>query len=130
MSKEEKYELLESVLGDDKSDLAEHLRLGCEASLPDAESKEKAWAAITDWSSSDSLYNRAARMGGFYGGWDQQDLVRPYYDKFYELLPIIFEKQSFKMLENFYHNLLPRREFNPDHLIKLVSLKIATADTS
>lgn len=43
MTNEEKNELLEKIIGDDKSDLAKRLRIQCEVSIPDAAVKEKAW---------------------------------------------------------------------------------------
>ena len=60
-------EMMDMVLGDDKSDTADRCRASCMASLPDPEVKAKVWAEITDPNTSDSLYVRQAKMGGFYG---------------------------------------------------------------
>jgi hypothetical protein len=53
--------------------------------------------------------------------------VRPYFDKFYEVLPLIYEKTSFKYVQSFL-NLLPRHDIKDEHIVKLVSMKIATPD--
>lgn len=74
---------------------------------------------MIDANTTESIYKRAAKMGGFYS-WKQIDLVRPYFDKFYEVLPLIYEKHAFKYIENFYHSLLPRMEIKDEHIVKLV----------
>lgn len=59
---DQKMALLESTLGDDKSDLAENCRASCMAGLPDAEVKAQIWAEITNPSSKDSVYVKSAKM--------------------------------------------------------------------
>ena len=63
---EQKMDLLETTLGDDKSDLAENCRAGCLAGLPDPEVKARVWQEVTDPNNTDSLYVRNAKMSGFY----------------------------------------------------------------
>jgi hypothetical protein len=53
------------------------------AGLPDPAVKRDAWASITDPTTTESIYNREAKMRGFYS-WDQLDLCRPYFSQFYE----------------------------------------------
>lgn len=67
-------------------------------------------------------------MGGFYS-WKQLDLIRPYFDKFYEALPLIYEKTSFKYVESF-NSLLPRMEIKDEHIVKLLALKLQTPDNN
>jgi hypothetical protein len=86
ISTETKMALMEEVIGDDKSDLAENARITCMACLPDVEGKATTWASITDPNSGDSLKESNAKMSGFYSR-KQIDLVRPYFAKFYEELP-------------------------------------------
>lgn len=43
-----KMEILDKVLGDDKSDLAKNARLCCMAALPDPKKKEEIWASLID----------------------------------------------------------------------------------
>ena len=124
-----KHQLLEKTLGDDKSDLAQNARETCLALIPTAESKAALWASITDVNSTDSNYKRGAKMSGFYS-YKQLDLVRPYFAKFYEVLPLIYEKQAFKVVENFFHYLLPRMEIKDEHIVKLISLKMDTPDNN
>ncbi len=68
-------------------------------------------------------------MGGFYS-YKQLELVRPYFDKFFEVLPIIYEKQPFKYIENFYHSLLPRMDIKDEHIVRLLALKLSTPDNN
>lgn len=92
---------MDVVLGDDKSDIAERCRAYCMAAVPDAEVKAKVWAEITDANNSDSLYVRQAKMSGFYGH-DQEDIVKPYFDKFYEVLPTMYETCTHKKFDSFF----------------------------
>ena len=68
-------------------------------------------------------------MAGFYS-WKQIDLVKPYFDKFYEVLPQIYEKNAFKYVENFFHSLLPRMEIKDEHIVKLLALKLSIPDNN
>lgn len=86
----EKLKLLEEVLKDDKSDIATRTRMACMASIPDAQTKEQVWNELTDPKSQFSLYEKSAKMSGFYS-FDQMDLCSPYFEKFYEVLADGFE---------------------------------------
>ena len=68
-------------------------------------------------------------MGGFYS-WKQQDICAPYYDKFYEALPTIYEKSPFKYVQSYFNGLLPRKHISNDHIVKLLELKQATPDVN
>ena len=57
---------MEKVIGSDLSDVAEQAKIECLAGLPDADVKAAAWASITDPASTESIYNREAKMRGFY----------------------------------------------------------------
>ena len=124
-----KLALLEKVLGEDKSDIAQNTRDTCMALLPSAEGKAQVWAAITDVTSTESIYKRGAKMGGFYS-YKQMDLISPYFDKFFEDLPKIYEKQAFKYVETFFHSLLPRMDIKDEHIVKLLSLKLQVPDNN
>ena len=125
-----KMEMMEMVLADDKSDLADRCRAACLASLPDAECKAKTWAEITDPNSKDSAYVRGAKMSGFQNR-DQLDIIQPYFDKFFEVLPTLRAKgMSHKNFSAFFHNLLPRiGDIKDEHIVRLVCLKQDTHDT-
>jgi len=90
---EKKTELLNKVLEGDNSDLASNLRLTCESALPSAEAKAKVWAILTDLNSTESMYQKSARMSGFYA-YNQMDEIRPYFAKFYEFLPTLLSSQA------------------------------------
>jgi hypothetical protein len=68
-------------------------------------------------------------MAGFYS-WKQIDLVKPYFEKFYEVLPQIYEKNAFKYVENFFHQLLPRMDIKDEHIVKLLALKLSVPDNN
>lgn len=68
-------------------------------------------------------------MGGF-TSWKQLDLIKPYFDQFYEVIPLIYEKQSFKYVENFFHTMLPRMEIKDEHIVRLLALKLQTPDNN
>ena len=57
------------------------------------------------------------------------DLIRPYFDKFYEDLPHVYEKSIFKYVETF-NSLLPRMEIKDEHIVKLIALKLQTPDNN
>jgi hypothetical protein len=100
----------------------------CDALLPDPENKEKVWKMLTDPDSTESLHKRIARMSGFYSV-SQLDIIRPYFDRFYEDAIKVYQTQSFKYFENFVAHLLPRWEIQDKHIVKLVQMKNATPDT-
>ena len=116
------------VLGEDKSDQADLCRHTCMAALPEAEVKAKVWAELTYPNNEDSVYVRSAKMQGLFS-WSQIDLVRPYFDKFYDVLPLVHEKMTYKKFDSFFHSLLPRMEVSDAHIVRLVSLKLETSDT-
>ena len=126
-SLEEKNETLNRILGDDKSDLALNARARCEAGLPNAETKAKIWAEITDTNSKDSVNLRYAKIGGFYC-WDQIDIVSPYFDKFFDEIERIHKFTNHMYFENFFHSLLPTMNIKESHIVKLVSLRANTPD--
>lgn len=65
---------MKSVIGEDKSDIAEQTRLGCLASMPDPKMKEKMWLDFTDSSSKRSLAEKEAEMQNF-ASYEQKDLI-------------------------------------------------------
>ena len=97
LTTEAKRELLQSVLKGDESDLAKNTILTCEASIPDAANKAAVWKEITDPQSTLSAKQREAKMSGFFVQ-DQLDLCRPYFNKYYEVLPLIESEHGYKYL--------------------------------
>jgi hypothetical protein len=128
MSNEEKFELLEKVLGDDKSDLAKRLRLQCEVSIPDAAVKEKAWYDITDPKSTVSDVEKRAIMSGFYAA-SQVELTNQYADKYYEALKDFNKHFSYRQVESFIAMMRPTHEIHDSHIVKMVTIKGNIPDT-
>ena len=127
-SKEQKMDLLETTLGEDKSDLVENCRAGCLAGLPDPEVKARVWQEVTDPNNTDSLYVRSAKMGGFYS-FEQIDIVEPYFEKFFDILYEQHEKSTHKRFESFFFSLMPRMVVTDHHIVRLVSILQDTPDT-
>jgi len=125
--REKKMAMMEEVMGDEKSDLAENARLTCMACLPDAEGKAETWAAITDPNSGDSMKESIAKMSGFYSR-KQMDLVRPYFDMFYQVLPVLQKATGQKYMNAFVGSLLPTFEIDDSQIVQLVTLKNDTPD--
>lgn len=73
------------------------------ASLPNPETKAAIWAQITDLTSDESLVTRQAKMADFYCI-DSLDLARPYFSKFFDILP---DQKNAKHFQSFFNNLLP-----------------------
>jgi hypothetical protein len=122
-------EMLEMILGEDKSDQADRCRAYCMASLPDPAIKAKIWAEITDPENKDSAYIRTSKMNGFYVR-DQLDIIEPYFDKFYQVLPYAFKTMSYRNFSGFFSAMLPRvGEIKDEHIVRLVCLKQDTHDT-
>ena len=46
LPEKKKQDLIQQVLGDDKTDLAEEVRIYCQAASPDELAKKRAWAQI------------------------------------------------------------------------------------
>ena len=62
LSTDEKMQLLEKVLADDKSDIARDVRAQCMTSIADPAVKEQAWKDITDPKSPISNKLKEAKM--------------------------------------------------------------------
>ena len=122
------YEATEEFLKDDKSDLAKNTLLTVEAMTPDAAKKEQAWQNIVDAKAPFSSKQRGALMQGFYYG--PIELVRPYMDKFYTILPQVAEAHGNIFLESFFFSMLPRREVEDKHIVQLMTIKGQVPDTN
>lgn len=121
--------LIDEVLGEDKSDLAKNTRLVCAAAVPEAANKEKVWNDLLDPQSSLSSKQRQAMMSGFYS-WDQIDLIRPYFSRFYEILPQLALDHGNLYVERFFFAMLPRLEIEDSHIVALLNIKAQVPDTN
>jgi len=129
LTTEVKKELLASVLQGDESDLARNTTLTCEASIPDAANKAAVWKEITDPQSTLSAKQRQAQMAGFYA-LDQLDLCRPYFAKYYEVLPQMEAEHGYKYLSFFASAMLPTDEIDDSHIVALANIKSRVPDTN
>ncbi len=120
---------MEKVIGNDDSDIAVRTKAACMAGLPDPENKAKVWAELTDPTSTLSLYVRTAKMSGFYSP-DQLDLIKPYFQKYFEILPTLSQQTTFKYISTFFHQMLPTTVIEDSYIVKLVALKNDAPDTA
>ena len=104
---QEKQKLLEKELDKDKSDEGLRAKRACEAAIPTAENKEKHWKLFLDESTKESEHNLFASMGGF-SSWEQEELLKPYVGKYFEVLLDVFAKRSRTYAEEFFHMMKPR----------------------
>jgi aminopeptidase N len=79
---------VEAELERDQTDAGERHAQSCLAAIPDAAAKAAAWARIVDPSLPNATFRAALR--GFQDP-DQDELLAPYAEKFYEALPLIWQ---------------------------------------
>jgi aminopeptidase N len=80
-------EAIEAELATDPTDAGERHARTCLAAIPTAEAKERAWAAITGGTLPNAMFRAALR--GF-NDLDQDELLAPYAERFYEALPAMW----------------------------------------
>lgn len=68
-------------------------------------------------------------MAGFYGSSDK-DICEPYFDKFYEYLPQLYIDHTQKFIEAFFYGMLPRKNIEDKHIVRLLVIKSQVADTN
>lgn len=101
ISFEKKNEMLSKVLAEDKSDLAQQIKLACFAGMPDPKMKEQVWKEFTDPKSKLSLKDREAQMDNFYQ-FEQSDSLKPYLGRFYENLPGMYKANSYTYFKSYF----------------------------
>ena len=124
-----KQEMLDKVLGEDKSDISIQCRMQCEASRNHMGCKRTVWYELIDPKTKLSLKERQAKMNGFYS-WDQIDTCTPFFDKFYDCLKDLYKAHTFKYIEIFFYALLPRMVIEDRHIVKLMTIKGEIPDTN
>lgn len=67
-------------------------------------------------------------MNGFYAP-AQLDLVRPYFDKYYEALKDFNKHHGFRYLESFMYTMRPTMEILDSHIVKMVTINGNVPDT-
>jgi len=100
LTNEEKKKLQTEVLGGDLSDIAKNTLLTCQAAIADVQNKEQVWKDITDPKSTLSSEQKGALMEGFWIQ-DQLELLRPFFDRYFETIPEIESQHGFKYLGMF-----------------------------
>ena len=89
---------IEAELDRDRTDAGERHAKTCLAAIPTAEAKAQAWAAIMGGSLPNATFRAVIR--GFADP-DQEDLVAPYADRFYEALPALWADGASDMAQFF-----------------------------
>lgn len=67
-------------------------------------------------------------MAGFYAP-SQLDLVRPYFDKYYEALRDFNTHHGYRYMETFIYAMRPVLEILDSHIVKMVTIKGNVPDT-
>eukprot|EP00826_Nyctotherus_ovalis_P050124 TRINITY_DN6110_c0_g1_i5.p1 TRINITY_DN6110_c0_g1~~TRINITY_DN6110_c0_g1_i5.p1 ORF type:complete len:916 (-),score=330.64 TRINITY_DN6110_c0_g1_i5:132-2879(-) len=106
---EEKQKLLAKELEKDKSDNGLRAQRACEAAIPAVENKEKHWKILLDEDTKESEHTLFAIMSGF-NSRHQEELLKPYAEKYYCALPAVFEKRSRRYAEAFFNHVKPLDE--------------------
>ena len=91
---EEKEALKVKAFEGDASDKGQNVQKGCGYSLPEAELKAKLWAELVNLDSTDSILESQLKIGGFWNRYQQFDLIEPYFEKYYQVLPTIIDKKD------------------------------------
>ena len=91
----------------DPSDRGQRNLLTAEVAVPDAEVKEAAWQRFLG-DGYGSLHLTGAAMGGFHW-WNQRDLLAPYTERFFEVVPGVFERTENEFASMFFNRLFPTR---------------------
>lgn len=102
-----KKALKAKTLSDDQSDNAKKVSQICDNSLPDAALKEKLWNEITDFDSKDTLIQTQIKIAAFFQRQQQLELIKPYFQKFYDIILDVVEKRDREFSEVFMNRLCP-----------------------
>lgn len=117
----EKVALVDQYLGKDLSDSAIENSYQCKASYPDPKVKEEVWQKIIESKSSLSHNLRESYMRGF-NQWNQFELRKPYFDKFFATVFDVYSNNSFSYFKKFFFNMLPRlNEIEDGYIAQLKS---------
>ncbi len=91
----------------DPSDRGQRQMLRAEVSVPDADVKEAAWNRFLG-DGYGSLHLTRAAMGGFHW-WSQRDLLANYTERFFEVIPGVFERSENEFASTYFGSLFPTR---------------------
>lgn len=91
----------------DPSDRGQRQILRAEVSVPDADVKEAAWNRFLG-EGYGSLHLTRAAMGGFHW-WSQRELLASYTNRFFEVIPGVFERSENEFASTYFGSLFPTR---------------------
>lgn len=109
LSPEEIRSFVEAQLeNDENKDLAKRCRISCDAAIYDPAVKEKYWNMITADKLELSVYDQQAVMRTLLP-LNQVDIVRPYIDKFFEVVPKIYKTRERDGRDPFFFFISPSK---------------------
>ena len=120
---EEKQALKAKVFENDSSDKAKQVQKTCEFSLPEAKLKEQLWNDLVNLESKDSILESQQKLSGFWNRYQQFDLIEPYFEKYFEVLPEIVDKKDREFAQIFMSGCSPAfmaRESDEQHFKTLL----------
>ena len=89
----------------DPTDRGQRAKIQSDVSAPDAQVKAAAWQRFMG-EGYGSLYLTSAAMGGF-NWWRQRELLTPYVDRFFEVIPTVFREKDKEFAGDFFRSLFP-----------------------
>jgi len=82
-------------VGNDRSDIANEVRIFCRAATDNEKTKQKIWNELVSGSSEYSVKEKRVMMEGFFL-FDQMEVCEPFVEKFFEALETLHEKHSYR----------------------------------
>jgi hypothetical protein len=106
-NKEEKDALMTKAMEGDESDKGKKAKKQAEFSLADPVLKAQLWTDVTNLESEDSLELSSIKMAGFMTKKLSLDIIKPYFQKYYEVLPTIAANRDREYTTAFMNTLSP-----------------------
>ena len=95
LSRAEKDAMMNRVYGDDTSDSTIRFKLISLMRIPDPKTKADMWKTITDLNGTTNFQMYKSMCSGFIQMPHHADLLEPYFDEYYKVLPSMMESHTF-----------------------------------
>lgn len=108
ITKKEKFDLLEKIIGKDKSDKSIMTRLYCQTALPEVTEKRKTWNELMNPKSKLSKKQREQMIQGFHQE-GQSEILKEFDDMYYKKLHEVYKNNQYKLFKTFFLYMMPRQ---------------------
>ena len=99
-------------------------------SLPDKDLKDRLWGEITDAESKESLLELRCKMEGLWQPKLQPELMKPFYDKYYEIVKKVVDERDREFAQAFMTALSPSFMAREEDKTKFQGLLDKTSDST